>query len=113
MRGKVAAHHQFFHLRLKTSDVDPEYLVAYLNRPTMQDWIAENRRGAGTGLVVNKSMLGEMPILVPGIDAQRALVELEAASVRARKRLKIQLVEEACRFERALMAWEQEGESSR
>ena len=65
----------FFIIRPK-KNLLPEYLSWYLNSPMGRDYIKLHRRGSYIP-IVPKEALGEMNIVVPSIEIQRRIVELD------------------------------------
>jgi hypothetical protein len=63
-------------LRLRPkSPVIPRYLVHYLEHPEVREWI----RRSSTGSVIaslSASGLGELPVVVPPLDAQRSMTDI-------------------------------------
>ncbi|CAA0120420.1 Uncharacterised protein [Zhongshania aliphaticivorans] len=83
--ARVACHHQFFHLKVHDTDVNPAYLAWFINLPEMQEVLAESKLGVGTGPVVNRRMLSELSVGVPSAELQKSCLELWSGYVDARR----------------------------
>lgn len=68
---KAVAGGQFFILSLKSNQVDPEYLVAYLNLPDTQKRLSAEKTGTFVQ-GITKNVLSEMEIPLPPLDKQRS-----------------------------------------
>ena len=83
--ARVACHHQFFHLKVHDTAVDPSYLAWFINLPETQEVLAESKIGVRTGPVVNKGMLSELSVGVPSAGVQKSCLELWSGYVDARR----------------------------
>ena len=62
-------------IRVKPGQVDPAYLVWFLNHPKGQRLLQQKARGTSMPMV-NKSVLGDLEIDLPPFEVQRQVVEL-------------------------------------
>lgn len=65
----------FFIMR-PSGNILPEYLAWYLNSPAGQTYIKSHRRGSYIP-IIPKEGLSEMPVVVPAIEVQKRIVELD------------------------------------
>ena len=74
MKNVITTLHYFI-LRLKDSNVLPEYLAWYLNQKPAQKYF--NSNAAGTRIpIINKQILGELNIPVISLERQQRTIEL-------------------------------------
>jgi type I restriction enzyme M protein len=66
--GAIAAS-GFYVLRATQSSLDPKFLLAYLNSPACQNWLAARARGAVIQHL-NRSALDKLPVLLPPMALQ-------------------------------------------
>ena len=74
--GLVVCSHQFFHLKVQDSEVDPEYLAWFINTLECQETIAGQKQQAGIGPVVNKGMLSDLDVVVIDKSIQWQVVDM-------------------------------------
>lgn len=101
LHATVAASH-FFMLRPRQATLLPEYLAWYINQSPAQEFLhSQARRGTHMPLIP-LSAFRDMPIEVPPIETQRAIVELSRLAEHEKKLLtvlqekKTQLVSALC-----------------
>ncbi|HUZ59663.1 MAG TPA: restriction endonuclease subunit S [Hanamia sp.] len=74
----AVASTSFFVIRIKEDfkeKVLPEYLLWFMNQPVSQKFLKGN--AIGTSMVsIPKSVLGELEIFIPGIEKQKAILEI-------------------------------------
>lgn len=75
----------FFVLRCKRHDVLPAYLAWHINRAPSQRYLASNAEGSAQ-LGIRRAVLESMPIALPPLARQEALVRLAAAAVEEKQR---------------------------
>lgn len=75
----------FFVLRCKRADVLPAYLAWHINRAPTQRYLASNAEGSAQ-LGIRRAVLESIPIAVPPLAHQAAIVELSAAAVQEKQR---------------------------
>jgi hypothetical protein len=91
--ARVACHHQFFHLKVHDTDVNPAYLAWFINLPVTQAVLAEIKIGVGTGPVVNKRILSGLLVVLPPHEVQDDLLSLWYEHVNEQCRLQGKLAE--------------------
>lgn len=71
----AVASTSFFVIRLTVKNVLPEYLAWFLNNPSTQSLL--KGQAMGTSMVsISKSVLEELEITVPGIESQKAILQI-------------------------------------
>ena len=73
---QVIASHQFLIVRVTDSGIIPEYLTWYINSDSAQTYFKQQASGTNT-LLIQKKILEELEIVVPDIDLQRKIIEVE------------------------------------
>ena len=73
----VAAPH-FFVLRINRSDVLPEFLTWLLNQSPCQKYLEQNAEGS-MSKSIRRNILEEVPIAIPTLAKQKAIVEMVQA----------------------------------
>ncbi|MBI4652190.1 restriction endonuclease subunit S [Candidatus Desantisbacteria bacterium] len=69
----VTAH--YFIIRIKRTDVLPGYLAWYLNQRPAQNYF--DKQAGGTRIqVINKQVLGELEVVIPGRNIQEKIVKI-------------------------------------
>lgn len=84
-RPTVCAPH-FFLLRIKSTKVLPEFLAWQINRAPAQRYLASNAEGSDQPSI-RRAVLEALPLAVPPLHRQHAIVDLAAAAVQEERQL--------------------------
>ncbi|MFI7003600.1 N-6 DNA methylase [Nocardia sp. NPDC050175] len=79
-----------FVLRLPAT-LDADYLAAYLRSPMAREWLDSHSTGGMSMKTISLSVLGNLPVVVPDLDVQRAIAESMARLAAAERLLQEQL----------------------
>jgi type I restriction enzyme M protein len=79
-----------FVLRLPPT-LDADYLAAYLRSPTAREWLENHATGIMSLKTISLSVVGNLPVVVPDLDTQRAIAEVMARLDASERLLKEQL----------------------
>ena len=89
--GKQAvAAPQFYVIRLKKSEILPEYVAWLLNQPPAQRYLEQHAEGT-SAKSIRRSVLAETPVIVPPWEKQHAIVSM-ANALKEQHRLVKQLI---------------------
>ncbi len=75
IENSVAVSH-FFILRIRNSDVLPEYLAWYINQAPTQEYLHTNARHGSHMPLVPMSAFKGLKIEVPALESQKKIIEL-------------------------------------
>jgi len=100
--GPAVASSTFFVLRLKRSDLLPEFLQWYLNSPKMQKTLSNLSKGTHI-LSLSKKSLSKLKIEIPPLERQKAVLKLQSFWETERNTL-LKLLEQKEYFYRTLQS---------
>lgn len=100
--GLVVCSHQFFHLKVIDSGIDPEFLAWLLNSKDSQQALSKTKSVASTGPVVNKKMLSSFEIQIPNKRQQSEVLAIWAEFLVEQRILKSQLMGSVERYDSAV-----------
>ncbi|KFD81365.1 putative restriction modification system DNA specificity domain protein [Vibrio paracholerae] len=83
-------HHIFLLISLKKKDILPDFLVWLLNQTPTQRYFEQNAEGTLTKSI-RRSVLEDVPVVVPALAKQRAIISM-AATLRDEHKLIQKLV---------------------
>ncbi|GAA0609764.1 hypothetical protein GCM10010174_28890 [Kutzneria viridogrisea] len=58
------------------AELDPEYFAAYLRSPEAREWLESHSTGSMTMKTISLDVLSELPVVLPQLETQRAIVEV-------------------------------------
>jgi len=74
--ARVVCSPLFFHIHMRTKNILPEFLAWQINQGPAQSYFGRSRVGTAQ-MSIRRSTLEELPVSIPELDKQKALIELD------------------------------------